>query len=306
MGKKMEKLGKSVPQQFRKEGVWTPQLGMYLLWFMFLQISPSYELARRYRAGLIDREEQKSLPSDFDIVLSLYGDLGDVWSPEFVDWWQERGLDAFGYHGGKPNVRHIATLQRKREKKRDYLEQVTAYLDGQWENEGQQNTLLVAIPANLSKAKILNKISQFLDGLGPEMKRLKAAPPRYKLHGKKHDEASLLRYLEAVKLRALYPDKPNWEIGAMAKLSPTYSARLAAADAETSDLADDKIALKILTSRAIQRGRAIAENAARGVFPSYKPLPEDIRESVSTCFSDERVRTLILRREKALQARSNA
>lgn len=302
----MEKLGKSVPPQFRKEGVWTPQLGMYLLWFMYLQISPSYELARSYRAGLLEKNELKSLPADFDMVLSFYGDLGDVWNPEFVDWWQGRGIQNFGYQGGKPTVRHIATLQRNRERKGHYLEQVNSYLDERWENEGQQNTLLVAIPANLSKAKILNKISQFLDGLNPEMKHLKAASPRYKLHGKKHDEASLIRYLEAVKFRAVYPDKPNWEIGSMAKLSPTYSARLATADAEKSDLADDKIALKILTSRAIQRGRAIAENAARGVFPSYAPLPQDIRDSVSACFSEDRVRTLVLRREKALQTRGNA
>lgn len=289
----MAKLGKSVPVQFRKAGVWTPQLGIFLLWFQFLQLSPSYEIARRRESGLFNDDDRALRPKDFNRVLEVYGDLGDVLHPAFSDWWQSAGIENFGYHGDKPTVRHIATLERRKNSSDRFWEQATAYLDGKWQTEGQQTTLVVAIPVNLPKARILKKVAQFLDGVDADDKRLRAIEPRYQLHGKKHDEGSLIRYLEAVKCRALNPDLPLWQIGAMAGLSQTYSKRLAAADHDTAKnpLAEDKNALKILTSRAISRGRMIAENAARGIFPSYAPLSEKVD------FPKERMRDLVLRRE---------
>ena len=178
----MSKLGKSVPVQFRKEGVWTPQLGMFLLWFQFLQLSPSYELARRRQSGLFNDVDRTLRPADFNQVLAVYDDLGDALHPSFTEWWQDRGIENFGYHGDKPTVRQIA----------------------------------------------------------------------------------------------------------------------ATSDAKDADLADDKNALKILTSRAISRGRMIAENAARGVFPSYAPCTHPVK------FSDERMRDLIMRREHYQQMHSSA
>jgi len=291
----LAKLGKSVPVQFRKQGVWAPQLSMFLLWFQFLQISPSYEIARRRQSGLFTDDDRVLRPADFNEVLAVYDDLGDVLHPPFNDWWQDRGIENFGYHGDKPTVRQIATLQRGRNVQARFWEQATAYLEGKWQTEGQQNTLIIAIPANLPKARILKKVAQFLDATGAEEKRLKAEPPKYRLHGKKHDEGSLIRYLEAVKCRALNPDVPLWKIGAMIGLSQTYSKRLANA-ASDDDCAkdaspDDKNALKILTSRAISRGRIIAENAARGVFPSYAACPNQVS------FSEERMRDLVLKRD---------
>lgn len=297
----MSKLGKSVPVQFRKEGVWTPQLGMFLLWFQFLQLSPSYELARRRQSGLFNDVDRTLRPADFNQVLAVYDDLGDALHPSFTEWWQDRGIENFGYHGDKPTVRQIATVQRSRNAQDRFWEQATNYLDGKWQTEGQQTTMVVAIPVNLTKAKILKKVGQLLDAMDADQKRLKAAPPKYKLHGKKHDEGSLLRYLEVLKCRALNPKMPLWQIGVMTGLSQMYSARLAAtSDAKDADLADDKNALKILTSRAISRGRMIAENAARGVFPSYAPCTHPVK------FSDERMRDLIMRREHYQQMHSSA
>jgi len=50
---------------FRKDGVWAANLGFYLLWMEYLAISPSYELARRFRANDLSEEEVKTLPADF-------------------------------------------------------------------------------------------------------------------------------------------------------------------------------------------------------------------------------------------------
>ena len=79
---------------FRSDGVWATKLGFYLLWMEYLAVSPSYELARRYRAGGLSHAEQEQLPADFDTVLAVYDDLGDVQRVTFLDWWSERGLMA--------------------------------------------------------------------------------------------------------------------------------------------------------------------------------------------------------------------
>ena len=67
---------------FRKRrtenGEQATKVGFYLLWMEYLAISPSYELARRYRNHALTKDEQQHLPADFDTVLGVYEDLGDV------------------------------------------------------------------------------------------------------------------------------------------------------------------------------------------------------------------------------------
>ena len=52
------------------------KIDIYLLWFEYLAISPSYEMARRHRKGL--RIDKSMLPADFEQVLAVYDDLGNV------------------------------------------------------------------------------------------------------------------------------------------------------------------------------------------------------------------------------------
>ena len=56
----------------------------------------------------------------------------------------------------------------------------------------------------------------------------------------------------------------------IAKLSTAHSDYIKAnRNRPDVDLTTERNALKILTSRALLRGHMIAENAARGIFPSY-------------------------------------
>ena len=99
------------------------------------------------------------------------------------------------------------------------------------------------------------------------------------------DRKSLFRYLNLVWMRARFPDYVNWRIGACAKLSSTYSGRLKwKKPAEPTVQVSDREALKILTSRGLSRGRMIAENAARGRFPSYDSCPHALKFDLTTLF----------------------
>ena len=89
---------------------------------------------------------------------------------------------------------------------------------------------------------------------------------------------TLLRYLAVVWFRAVMPRQALWRVGAQAKVSDTYSREVdPRARVVRGEQVYDREMLSILTSRAYARGIALAENAARGRFPSYD-LPEHAHE----------------------------
>jgi len=76
-------------------------------------------------------------------------------------------------------------------------------------------------------------------------------------------------------MRSAMPRQALWRVGARAKVSDTYSPELdPKARMVRGEQIYDREVLSILTSRAYNRGIALAENAARGRFPSYA-MPEN-------------------------------
>lgn len=242
-----------------------------MLWFEFLSLSPSYELARRYRKGLLSKADRTLLPEDFDVVLSVYEDFGDVQRTHFLSWWKERGMELCGHQGKKPRVTEVASLIRKPTGYRPTIEKLEEFIETEWKEQGQQKTMLIAVPIGLSKSQISKQINQRLDKISTKAKKIKPPEPKYGLVGKRHDKEMLFRYMAALHGKAVAPDMELWRIGARMKISETYSPELEYdAKVKPKEATYDRMMLTILTSRALLRGRLIAENAARGIFPSYK------------------------------------
>ena len=91
-----------------KKSLWTAKTGdfsvpglhskpsaSYSLMIRALRISPSYELARKVRAGEITRAEKRNLPKDFDQVLATFDLIGDIDKIIFRYWWRKRGIAIF-------------------------------------------------------------------------------------------------------------------------------------------------------------------------------------------------------------------
>lgn len=231
-------------------------------------MSPSYELARQMRAGQLPAGTK--LPDDFEDVLSVYDDLGDVRHVSFDDWWISTGMEFFGHHGDKPRVGFVATLSAKRADLAQQVQQkADEYVQGRWVQQGKQRSAVVAIPLGLTKAQVVKQIAAILDQYPENQKGFVREAPKYQLDGTKHDSKSLFKYIACLWLKAAKPDLTLWQIGAGAKLSTFYSDQKKREKQPDYDQTGDRIALKILTSRALNRGRMIAENAARGIFPSY-------------------------------------
>jgi hypothetical protein len=94
--------------------------GYVMLMLEYLRLSPTYELARKYRTGKLTAKEKKLLPSDFDQVLKTYDEYGDVSTVKFADWWVSTGIGLYGSEYIKPQVRRIANIEKNEESLIDF------------------------------------------------------------------------------------------------------------------------------------------------------------------------------------------
>ncbi|OJY71253.1 MAG: hypothetical protein BGP16_11765 [Sphingobium sp. 66-54] len=248
-------------------GTWTTFVAMRRIheWFEFLQFSPSYELARRHRAG----QQLENLPADFDAVLAVYDDLGDV-SGNYADWWLAGANRQFGHSGARPCVVSLGLTSSERPQFDRIAEAVGRYAQADWIMQGERTTLVAAIPAGLSKGAIIKQIAAMLDELPEHDRVLSPQAPKYQPTGKKLDWGSVGKYRRCLCEKRDNPTATLWQIGAAVRLSTMYDGRLDPTAKPAGEVdAKDRTALKILTSRALRRGHMIAENAARGIFPTY-------------------------------------
>jgi hypothetical protein len=246
----------------------------------YLAVSPSYELARRFRANDLSEQELDTLPADFEDVLAVYDDLGDVQRVRFLDWWSERALPVFGYKGSKPRVRKVDVLRSDRHRKA--ASRLQDFIEDDWTEQGQPNSMLVNIPVGLSKAQITRQLGKLIDGSLKERRVLPEPVAKYPLLGTRQRKDTLFRYLYVVWVRSAMPRQALWRVGARAKVSDTYSRELdPKVRIPRGELTYDRSVLSALTSRAWSRGIALAENAARGRFPSYDKVEHGLEPNLN-------------------------
>ncbi|EQB13173.1 hypothetical protein [Sphingobium lactosutens] len=237
-------------------------IGRAAYWYGALQVSPSYELARLERAGELPADA--ILPADFDAVLAVYDDLGDV-KLDIEEWTNEYAFKAFGHGGEKPSVTNLGVIRYGDQQVANRLDD---FASSTWIAQGERSSLIAAIPLGMAKAQILSQIAELLDTIQPTDRDTSPVIPRYKVTASSRLLVSVRKYLRCLELRKANPAMPLWQIGIKARLSRQYSSLLAkSADGRGTLL--ERQNLKEMTSRAVSRGHMIAENAARGAFPSY-------------------------------------
>lgn len=238
-------------------------------WYDALQLSPSYELARQHNAGTLPADA--ILPADFDTVRAVYDDLGDV-TLGIDEWVDKYAFTAFGRGGEKPSVSSLGVIRYGDGQTTHRLDDFTA---STWIAQGERSTLIAAIPLGMTKAQILNQVAALLDDMQPTDRDTSPVIPKYKVEASPLVRETAIKYLRCLKLRRRNPKMPLWQIGLKAKLSDTYVGLMKKSeDGKGTD--DERKMLKEMTSRAVSRGHMVAENAARGIFPSYKKCPHAI------------------------------
>jgi hypothetical protein len=257
---------------FQREGKYAEMNRLYRLWFEMLGLSPSYELARRYRDsnGLLSVEDQARLPKDFENVLAVYDDFGDVNHSFFRLWWLERGLNLMGSLGKPPQVKALAKIQKDHADIKTVTHSIKQHLQGEWLDQNQPSSLVLSVPLNQTRETILKQVKQLLDQ-HIEPKHV-PKPAKYKLEAKHIQVQNVVDAMQVLWIRAAKPDWELWKVGVESKVSEKLSGKFNVKTTKRTDNNfDDLRNLESVTSRKYKIARNIVENAARGVFPSQLP-----------------------------------
>ncbi|WP_322469169.1 hypothetical protein SOM08_14390 [Hydrogenophaga sp. SNF1] len=248
-----------------------PNIG-FELFFEYLRLSPSYELARQEAAGKL--QSGTPLPTDFEQVRNTFRLLGDVQQVLFRQWWRARGLKAFGKPNARPRVHRLLTMPSDVQVEVGVAEKALAhYLNETRQDEGMPSAALLAIPLGMKQADLLDQIRKALEGLsGP---KASGDVPALQLQSRIRRK-DLMTGIRLLWLRAARPTWELWRLGAQAQVSPTYSHLDPKGSRKVKDPEEigAREMLTKMTLRALNKAEARAENAARGRFPSEALCPQ--------------------------------
>lgn len=250
--------------------------GYVRLMIEFIRLSPSYELARRFRDGELSKAEQKLLPDDFEQVLKTYDEYGNVASIDFEDWWQKVGLYLYGTEFDKPQVRQIANIESNETYEPAFAQAIQHYFEKLRPPEGNGPAMLLAVPLGMNKRYVMRQISLLIDRSKVPVP-VKAKKSKRPLAAVRLRSAPLFRAIHLLWAKAQKPNQKLWQLGVRCEVSPKNAEGLDInAKRNTTKTSDQRIKMAVLTSRALKKAHYICENAARGKFPSDDPieLPE--------------------------------
>jgi hypothetical protein len=258
----------------------------YRQFFYYLQISPSYELARRYSlaieaykkgqprgaklAGDKKIKFPSPLPADFSTVLETYEAFGDVQTIDFWNWWVKRAQFQFG-HSAEPEAHQLAfvpgaaditdpEIKQVSERLNDYLRVIRL-------GEGKPASLIVAIPMFGDRKKIMKRVGGLIAKAYDVKKMSRPSAAHYQMISDKSREDTIRQAHRVLRARIGLPQEKLFEIG-------KHSIRSIYANAGEGDY-DHRRLLEQQTSDYLLTAYRIAENAARGRFPSSNPLKPD-------------------------------
>lgn len=250
---------------WEKEGLFAEADWRYELLIDYLKLSQHYRLVCNWsRGGNTGRPN--GAPSDWKRLVATYKDFGDVFRIPESKWWEKRGKGLFGIRAAKTEAFAIPlSAQGRRPVDADSLR----VLETRWREMAQPDLLLVAIPRNQTKQAALRQVNKIVRAENFAASTPASVKPRYSLTKSKLQEATIKEGVMALKLYRL--NVPLWEIGNRLELTvDTVSEDEIRAPDQV--VADKKRYLQTLASKLVRKAILIAENAARGHFPSDAPI----------------------------------
>jgi hypothetical protein len=209
------------------------------LFFKYLRVSPSYQLAHSIQVGDKTKSSVKGL-IHFNEVMKTYEIVGDVFNTNFVAWWETKGHLLFE---GKEFVNLSFRLNLTKDKNQE-IKRIRALIDSSYHANALQE----------SKLRIeTNKI------------RYQTLEDR-------------MRLLEEKAYDSLFdgPKRPGWMLLDLAEVINTkHSLRYRVKKTTTNTY--ERSYLTMLASRHFKEVLVLAENAALGKFPSFKKNPSKLK-----------------------------
>jgi hypothetical protein len=210
--------------------------------FYYLMISPSYWLAHR-QVHLNESIPESELPDDFDSVLTMYKKFGDVYSKHFIEWWNQTGKDLFAEKNTKDRI-------------------------------------LISIDPTKPKQELLDDFMELLEKLDSREK--KTPSEKIQLQVNKIRLSSLHNRYQLVLAKAEFfqnkiKKEQLWRLAKYIGIHSTKTKEIRLNSKKTSANLETRTYLSILASKNLSDALCIAENAARGKFPSLEPIKNSLK-----------------------------
>jgi hypothetical protein len=240
---------------YKKTGFYAANSWKYELLVDYLKLSPSYRWA-------CESSAEAERPKDWRLVDSVFADFGNVLKIKESDWWNKVGFALYGVKAAKTELIDLGFST-------DSLLNSTKVDEGtaKWSEMASPECLLMAVPTNQTKATALRQIREIFKATKFHGKS-ESIKPKYSIQSSKLRQRTLVDGVDA--LKKYKAGMPLWLIGHRLLLSDASSKNIAAGH----EVAEAKRYLQILASKLIHKAELIAENAARGRFPSDKAFPE--------------------------------
>ena len=264
------------PKDFIKNDIYAKQDWRFQMFFEYLRISPSYELALRCESAE-ELGEYILDPIRTEQVWATSLDMGNVYEMLYRDWWLEKGIELFGVHHTKPHLRTIARIgQHESESKQlDFTTQCEKFARTTFIEQGKPDSLIVSIPLELNPTTINKQLNKLLSD-AKKKHPLANQPTPYSLVDNKLQYRRLLAGLKLIYMRAARPQEELWRIAARAKISNSHKKIRSDEAKKDNKNAEGRKMLTIMASRMIHDTLVIAENAATGQFPSVAPISTEL------------------------------
>lgn len=241
-----------------------------------LLLSPSYNLAIKFKNKKLTKQEQTRLPVDFPQVLKTLEKFDDVSKYYPFLWIEKFGADAIQGVYSSPSVRVVSTIaaNKKLSLKNDGKDWIQ-FLNRLDESiEGPADRLLLVIPTAMSRSELMSQMLQISKDYEFSSKSTKERI--------RHPDVKLrINSAHLVKLKNLFMEKlrnptiEHWRLGVVTEFSKKLcegidvnGGRHASSDLE----AINRDLLGKVVGRALKKFQRIMENSARGVYPSDKPI----------------------------------
>ena len=292
----MNKIDKKPPWKrrsgdFSKSKAHAPQDWRFQMFFEYLRISPSYNLASECKneaefiKALGDKEKARK-------VWKTYQDIGNVYGIFYRDWWLKNGLRLFGTQSAKPIIKTVLRLSHAKDNKSN-IQNLIQYLETDYAKQGEPDSLLVSIPLGQKRVKIMKQIKLLLDDAYKEP--IYEPKTIYQLTKNKMQYRRLLGGLRLTYFQCYKPKDALWRVATRAKISHSHGMLdpdskkkdKGLTDKQKDEIAEHRIVLTFMASRLMADTLLIAENAAQGNFPS---VDETSVKSFDTVYLGQKIK----------------
>lgn len=210
--------------------------------FYYLMISPSYWLAHRH-IHLNEVIPASELPKDFDQVLALYKKFGDIYSTHFIKWWEQTGKDLFA-------------------------------------DKNTKDRIVISIDPTKPKQELLDDFMELLAKLDNRNKKTPSSKIQFEVN--KIRVTSLHNRYQLVLAKAEFfqnkiKKEQLWKLAKYIGINSTKTKEIRLNSKKTSANLETRTYLSILASKHLSDALCIAENAARGKFPSLEPIKSGLK-----------------------------